>query len=513
MIIMPIALCWLLCLALILVHIPIGVMGQATCQPGEYRYDLANLRCMNCPVGKYSTTTNVTACTKIVDTVNEDGHFYTEDGINLSVCPDDSWIGISEPNGKCTKCPFPLLYSYCLLRGEGYDASQGRTFETCAHQCTVLSLRVDETASYIVMAVLAMFVVISFAFLYHHVQEVESKVEAGNQPALDDKVEGGETPRRPTVATMDWLQLITFVFFPAADYFTDLAFILSGSFYHWSIFALCAISFLVPNFLFIAYLRQQRILWEAKLFLPFISFVPKWVFFDEYDNIGKVLFTGTLLFPYVVMNSLLIFPKLVLGIVLYSVKVLAFARIYNMWMKLYTGSDKFQVHDGYIHTMLLNESIHMEMLVESFPQLVLQVTNGFLLNPDLGAWGGITLASVALTALNTANGLWKIVYYKCVKGISLNAIPFSVSGAFDSYQASGPNDPLPLEANIKLLSKSKSEVVPVSAAGEGGEISGQWNQDEEIKRLEKLVNNQADQIMKKDEEIARLNSKIAELSR
>ena len=41
---------------------------------------------------------------------------------------------------------------------------------------------------------------------------------------------------------------------------------------------------------------------------------------------------------------------------------------------------------------MLNESIYVEILGETFPQVVLQVINNYFINPDVASWGEIHLS-------------------------------------------------------------------------------------------------------------------------
>ena len=73
---------------------------------------------------------------------------------------------------------------------------------------------------------------------------------------------------------------------------------------------------------------------------------------------------------------------------------------------------------------MLNESIYVEILAETFPQVIIQILNHSFINRSMtSGWDLVSGASIVVTILNTLNGLWKLLYYKAIKGINLDDIP------------------------------------------------------------------------------------------
>ena len=109
---------------------------------------------------------------------------------------------------------------------------------------------------------------------------------------------------------------------------------------------------------------------------------------------------------------------------LYSTKVFAIGGVYNLWCWLWTGGNDDNITAS-LDTVILNESIYMEIAGETVPQVALQTINNYLINPNIADWGPVNLASLTVTLLNTLNGIWKIIYWKLMRGVNLVDIPIS----------------------------------------------------------------------------------------
>ena len=125
--------------------------------------------------------------------------------------------------------------------------------------------------------------------------------------------------------------------------------------------------FLIPNLAFCRHLMAAKL--RPHLLLPMYDKVPDAVKFDEYDSIDKLLIGFVVSFPWMLLNLPYLLPKLLLGCFLYSTKVLAIGPVQTMWNRLWTGSTEFDVVNKTIDTHMLNESIYVEILAETFPQV------------------------------------------------------------------------------------------------------------------------------------------------
>jgi hypothetical protein len=73
----------------------------------------------------------------------------------------------------------------------------------------------------------------------------------------------------------------------------------------------------------------------------------------------------------------------------------------------------------------------MEILGETFPQVIIQVANNYLINPAVAGWGTVNILSLVVTVLTTCHGLWKIGYNTLDRGITLVDKPLGMSTLVD----------------------------------------------------------------------------------
>ena len=76
--------------------------------------------------------------------------------------------------------------------------------------------------------------------------------------------------------------------------------------------------------------------------------------------------------------------------------------------------------------------MHRPTLGES---VIIQILNHTYINKSVTTgWDLVSGASIVVTILNTFNGLWKLLYYKAIKGINLDDIPvdFAIAQIIES---------------------------------------------------------------------------------
>ena len=88
-----------------------------------------------------------------------------------------------------------------------------------------------------------------------------------------------------------------------------------------------------------------------------------------------ILVLGFLNMPYILV-------KAIIGMYLYNTKVLAIRTFYNWWLYWWLNTDSHAI-DVAIDTDVLNESIYMEIIFETLPQIVIQLYNNFLFQPNI----------------------------------------------------------------------------------------------------------------------------------
>ena len=73
--------------------------------------------------------------------------------------------------------------------------------------------------------------------------------------------------------------------------------------------------------------------------------------------------------------------------------------------------------------LTLNKCTYGTILLESFPQLVIQVIN----NSKVNMWTKIAILSSVISGFSCLNGLYRVVYFKFIKGINLIDVPIDIS--------------------------------------------------------------------------------------
>ena len=99
-------------------------------------------------------------------------------------------------------------------------------------------------------------------------------------------------------------------------------------------------------------------------------------------------------------------------------KSLPIIGVYNMWLYLYSGvynnsvvgytKDNRLDANSIIDKTILNESIYSEILLESFPQMLIQIINNILMG---GSWSAVSYISVLLSGLVASSPYHYYYYY------------------------------------------------------------------------------------------------------
>ena len=278
-------------------------------------------------------------------------------------------------DGKCVRCPYPML------------SMPGTT-----DKCVYVNLMIAKPT--IIAIAVPLFVLYLFGLSYTTAEK---------------------TNKFDSIKIYFGIFLITFL--PLIDLITDIIYILTNDFYNSEIFLFMLFFFIVPMILFFKYLYAKNI--RARF--PIVP-IPDTLFFEKYDNILKIIFSGIVLSPYIFINLPFLLPMLLYGMFLYVSNLLSITRIKRFWLLVWTGieQDEFlEVADP--HT--LNECIYGTILLESFPQLVIQAIN----NSKLNMWTNIAILSSVISGFSCLNGLYRVVYFKFIKGINLIDVPIDIS--------------------------------------------------------------------------------------
>jgi hypothetical protein len=230
---------------------------------------------------------------------------------------------------------------------------------------------------------------------------------------------------------------------PAVDFISDLMYIVSTLFYNNIICIVCCFFYLLPMFFFWRMLVKHGVHFGFYIGKP-----PAFAVMEKYDSIPKALLGLAGYLPLYIINLPVLLPLFLVGHVLYCCKVFPISRVSNLWLRLYTRSNK-HTSSVVIILPLLQESIFEEMLTESVPQMIMQIINNTL-NQE---WSPLSYFSTAMSGVMILNGIWRLVYYRLYMKVAINAIPNDLSD--DIFKFSSIEDgESPLAGSYTVVKRS-----------------------------------------------------------
>jgi hypothetical protein len=242
---------------------------------------------------------------------------------------------------------------------------------------------------------------------------------------------------------------------PAIDFISDLMYIVSTLFFNDIILIVCCGFYLLPMFFFWRMLVKHGVHFSFYIGKP-----PAFAVMDKYDSIPKALLGLVGYVPLYIINLPISLPLFLVGHVLYCCKVFPISRVSNMWLRLYTRSDKHTSSVVIIIT-LLQESIFEEMLTESVPQMVIQIINNTFTN----VWSPLSYFSTTMSAVMILNGIWRMVYYRIYLKIKIDAIPTDLSNdVFNFKSIEEGESPLGRSLGAKVAPEQQLELSTIVSA-------------------------------------------------
>ena len=238
-------------------------------------------------------------------------------------------------------------------------------------------------------------------------------------------------------------QLLLLSFFPAVDTITDLVYILSQKFFNYYLFAASLLCITAQFWVFVVRLKKRRVfeaLMQRKVELTFLkglSWWPKWASPDSLP-----VFLAIILPFYFVYHVLFPVVWFFVGYVIYSFQLFPISRISNRWlyMFVYTFSVKedsyrrrFDTRDAIIVPMVQKGKVE-ETILESVPQLIIQLVNGYLLG-EIAKMPVFAVFSISLSALSLSNTIWYYAYWNLFRCRPIRDVPSSLS--LYNYKLSG----------------------------------------------------------------------------
>ena len=241
-------------------------------------------------------------------------------------------------------------------------------------------------------------------------------------------------------------QLLLLSFFPAVDTISDLVYILSSTFANFYLFAASVVCITAQFWVFVTRLKKRRV-FEAFMqrrveltYLKGLSWWPKWA---APDSLPVFL---TLILPFYFIYHV-VFPILwfFVGYIVYSFQLFPISRISNQWLYMFVYSfavekdsyrRRFDTSDAIILPMVQKGKVE-ETILESIPQMVIQLLNAYFLN-EIANMPPFTIFSVSLSALSLSNTIWYYAYWNVFRCKPIRDVPSSLS--LYNYKLSGVKD-------------------------------------------------------------------------
>jgi hypothetical protein len=136
---------------------------------------------------------------------------------------------------------------------------------------------------------------------------------------------------------------------------------------------------------------------------------PDWVWFEESDDLKKVIASSIMCLPWILLNSPWLVPTWIVGYILYVSKLLSFKGIHDLWFRIYTGEKSIKYAD-LIDRKQLNIRCLTEIVI-IVPVLILQVINSQAMygNTQFETFNFTMIAFVLFT------GTIRFIYYHYVR--------------------------------------------------------------------------------------------------
>jgi hypothetical protein len=241
-------------------------------------------------------------------------------------------------------------------------------------------------------------------------------------------------------------QLLLLSFFPAVDTISDLVYILSSVFYNYYLFVASVVCITAQFWVFVVRLKKRRVFQAFRqrrvelTYLKGLSWWPKWA---SPDSLPVFL---TLILPFYFIYHL-VFPVtwFLVGYIIYSFQLFPISRISNRWLYLFVYSfsvekesyrRRFDTSDAIILPMVQKGKVE-ETILESVPQLIIQLLNTYLLG-EISTMPTLTLFSISLSVMSLSNTIWYYAYWNLFRCKPIRDVPSSLS--LYNYKLSGVTD-------------------------------------------------------------------------
>ena len=248
--------------------------------------------------------------------------------------------------------------------------------------------------------------------------------------------------------------LLAFTIFPALDILTDTLYLVQTTFFSPILAYFVAFFIIAPNIVFsiklynigalkpqfLIPLPTQRFLWlGVDKGFPTAYGARLGISFERHDTLLKLIsywiswaLVIALQLACLAVFSMIALPALAvhlpfyivwlfIGFFLHQTKSLAIGKIWTLWFRVWTGTNKYEL-TALVDTGFMNESLFAEFVFETLPQLVIQTTNNQLIN----SWGAIGIFSTVLSIFMAFNGVYRFVYWTWFLGVKFEDVPIEL---------------------------------------------------------------------------------------
>jgi hypothetical protein len=268
-------------------------------------------------------------------------------------------------------------------------------------------------------------------------------------------------------------QLFVLSFFPAVDTITDLVYILSQDFFNHYLFAASVLCITSQFWVFVIRLKKRRVFEEFKKRTVELSNLktlwwwPKWA---SPDSLPVFFF---MIVPFYIAYYV-VFPVVwfFVGYIIYSFQLFPISRISNAWLYMFvysfenendpnhSHSRRFDTCDAIILPMVQKGKVE-ETVLESVPQLVIQLVNGYLLG-EIAKMQVFAIFSISLSVLSLLNTVWYYSYWNLFRCKPIRDVPSSLS--LYNYKLSGVKEG-PLSFGKPARSPEKKTEIEMNERG------------------------------------------------
>jgi hypothetical protein len=206
--------------------------------------------------------------------------------------------------------------------------------------------------------------------------------------------------------------LLLLVMWPTLDLGTDIGYLFVTYFPRPELFWLCVLIIslsIIPHGLFLFQQRAMPLVWFSNASFSRVDSLPKFL-----AHLVWLLVQCTWVLP---VNA----PLFLLGCILSTTKLMCVSWVRSWWFSWWTWSSELYLERGRFDVELYNQTKHMDVFLESLPQLVLQCVVAYLsleITP-------MFLVSASFSAMTSLDLAYNFVYFVLYRGMDWAAVPVS----------------------------------------------------------------------------------------